>query len=140
MYSNSCICHRIPSFRPRHRQNPRQHGAVAAVLSHRHHLIIRLGAAPIKFVYGLRSKLGHGAHISQIFAIFFGAFSLRLVSELRYRCISFWIFLDPLDEVNIYSTRSHIYCTLQYQIASLSLCLTIMTHVAAMIRFNTICI
>jgi len=37
-------------------------------------LITRLGAAPIEFVYGLRSKLGHGAHTSQIFAIFFAHF------------------------------------------------------------------
>ena len=53
------------------------HSAVAAVLSHRHHLIIRFGAGPVQFVYGLYSKLGHGAYPSQnsvatiVFAGFF---------------------------------------------------------------------
>ena len=56
------------------------HGAVAAVLSHRHHLITRLGAFPVQFVYGLDSKLGHGAYPSQysISTIVFAGFFIVL--------------------------------------------------------------
>ena len=32
------------------------HGAAEAALQHRHHLIVRLGAGPIRFVYDSRSK------------------------------------------------------------------------------------
>jgi len=42
------------------------YGAVAAASSHRHYLIICLGAGPIQFFYGSHSKLGHGAYSSQI--------------------------------------------------------------------------
>jgi len=43
------------------------HGAVAAALPHRHHLIICLGVDLIQFVYASNSKLGHGAYPSQKF-------------------------------------------------------------------------
>ena len=38
------------------------HDAVAAAVSHKHHLIIRVGAGLIRFVYGSHSKRGHGAN------------------------------------------------------------------------------
>jgi len=41
------------------------HDAFAAVVSHKHHSKIRGGAGLLQFVYGLHSKLGHGAHLSQ---------------------------------------------------------------------------
>ena len=49
----------ILSSRPRNHQNPRQqiNGTVAAALSCRHHPIIRVGAGPIRFVYGLHTPL-----------------------------------------------------------------------------------
>jgi len=52
-------------------------GAVATVLSHRHHLTICLGAGPIQFVYGWHSKLGHGAYHQKIEipALFRGLFA-----------------------------------------------------------------
>ena len=48
------------------------HDAVAAVVLHKHHLIIRVGAGFIQFVYGLRSHLANGGYPSQkcVFAIF----------------------------------------------------------------------
>ena len=50
------ICHRVLSFRPRKKsESTPAHGTVAAAVavSHRHHLIICVGADPIKFVYSL---------------------------------------------------------------------------------------
>ena len=38
------------------------HDVVASALSHKHHLIIRVGAGLIQFVYGSHSKRGPGAH------------------------------------------------------------------------------
>jgi len=48
------------------------HDAVAAAVLHKHHLIIRVGAGFIQFVYGLRSHLANGGYPSQkcVFAIF----------------------------------------------------------------------
>ena len=48
------------------------HDAVAAVVLHKHHLIIRIGAGLIQFVYGSRSHLANRGYPSQncIFAIF----------------------------------------------------------------------
>ena len=65
------------------------HGAVAAVLSHRHHLIIRFGAGPVQFVYGLYSKLGHGAYPSQnsISTIVFAGFFIFLCNFLLWPAI-----------------------------------------------------
>jgi len=52
------------------------HDAVAAVVSHKHHSIIRVGADLIQFVYSSYSKRGHEAHPSQksVFAIFCASF------------------------------------------------------------------
>ena len=52
------------------------HDVVYAAVSHKHHLIIRVGAGLIQFVYGSHSKRGHGAQQSQksISTIFIAGF------------------------------------------------------------------
>ena len=86
------------------------HGAVAAVLSHRHHLIIRFGAGPVQFVYGLYSKLGHGAYPSQnsISTIVFAGFFIFLCNFLLwpgiwnyYLVILAWFRWDEKNSKNL---------------------------------------
>jgi len=56
------------------------HDAVAAVVSHKLHLIICVGAGLIQLVYGSHSKRGHGAHFikKSMFAIFSREFSDKM--------------------------------------------------------------
>ena len=55
------------------------HDAVAAVVSHKHHLIIRVGAGLIQFVYGSHSRrLGHGV-FSTIFNFHHSCFKLGII-------------------------------------------------------------
>ena len=69
------------------------HDAVPAAVSHKYHLIIRVGAGLIQIVYGLHSKRDHGAHPSQksIFTIFFAGFSAHP--------FELWVFLTCVNMV-----------------------------------------
>jgi len=64
--SPDAVCSRNPS------KSTLAHDTVVAVVSHKHHSIIWVGAGLNMFVYGLHSKRGHGAHPSKnsILAIF----------------------------------------------------------------------
>jgi len=51
------------------------HDAVAAVVLHKHHLIIRVGAGLIQFVYGSHSRMAADLTLDNIFAAIFAGFS-----------------------------------------------------------------
>jgi len=60
------------------------HDTVAAVVSHKHHSIIRVGVGLIQFVYGSHSKRDHGVHFikNYIFAIFSRSFTEDVEKEI----------------------------------------------------------
>jgi len=62
------------------------HDAVATLVSHKNHSIIRVGAGLIQSAFGLHSKRGHGAHQSQksMFAIFHASFQIGFMTQSLY--------------------------------------------------------
>ena len=64
------------------------HDAVAAVVLHKHHLIIRVGAGLIQFVYGSHSRLTTDLTLDKnLFPLPFSRAFLRRAPQVHYTCL-----------------------------------------------------
>jgi len=80
-----------PVARPVRLRNPSKstlaHDAVAAVVLHKHHLIIRVGAGLIQFVYGSHSRLAADLTLDKnLFSLLFSLPFSRVVYHSPLRC------------------------------------------------------